>query len=81
MFGVVTRFEGASHLTVLCADGKTRFARIPGKMKRRSWIIVGDLVIIKPWSVEGEKADIVYRYTRTQKSYLARRKLLPQEME
>jgi len=81
MFGVVTRFEGASHLTVLCADGKTRLARIPGKMKRRSWIIVGDLVVVKPWPVEDEKADIAFRYTKTQKSYLARKKILPQGME
>ena len=81
MFGVVTRFEGASHLTVLCADGKIRFARIPGKMKRRSWIIVGDLVIVKPWAIEADKADVLFRYTKTQKSYLSRRRMLPQSME
>jgi translation initiation factor 1A len=81
MFGIVTKFEGASHLTVFCADNQTRLSRIPGKMKRRSWITVGDLVIVKPWSVENGKADIVFRYTRTQRGYLARKKILPPGLE
>jgi translation initiation factor 1A len=50
-------------------------------MKRRSWIIVGDLVIVKPWAVEADKADVLFRYTKTQKSYLSRRRMLPQSME
>jgi len=36
MFGIVTKFEGASHLTVLCADNQTRLSRIPGKMKKEA---------------------------------------------
>ena len=81
LFGIALELQGASHLKVVCADGKTRFARIPGKMKRRSWIIAGDLVIVKPWSFEDGKADIRFRYTRTQRNYLRRRKILPPGLE
>jgi translation initiation factor 1A len=52
-------------------------ARIPGKMKKRMWIREGDLIIIRPWSFQDEKADVVWRYTKTQASYLSRKKMIP----
>jgi translation initiation factor 1A len=61
----------------LCADGKSRLGRIPGKLKKRMWIREGDLVIIKPWEFQNEKADIIWRYTKTQASYLSRKRMIP----
>jgi translation initiation factor 1A len=61
----------------MCADGKSRLGRIPGKLKKRMWIREGDLVIIKPWEFQDEKADIIWRYTKTQASYLSRKKMIP----
>jgi len=81
MFGIVLKLQGASHLLVECADGKTRMCRIPGKMRKRSWVRTNDLVILKPWDVENAKADVVFRYTRTQRSYLKRRRIIPPGME
>ena len=78
MFGIVEKLAGASHLNVMCEDGFTRNSRIPGKMKKRMWIREGDLVIVKPWQFQSEKADVVYRYTKTQASYLSRSNLLPE---
>ncbi len=67
MLGVVEQMLGASRMLVRCSDGKTRIARVPGKIKRRMWIKEGDVVIVKPWIVQSDKkADIVYRYTKTQ---------------
>jgi translation initiation factor 1A len=62
----------------MCADGKSRLGRIPGKLKKRMWIREGDLVIIKPWEFQDEKADIIWRYTKTQASYLSRKKMIPE---
>jgi len=60
-------------LRVDCIDGIERLCRIPGKLRRRVWIRVGDLVVIKPWEIEpNKKADIVWRYTKTQAFYLKR---------
>lgn len=78
MFGIVEKLSGGSHLTVMCEDGFTRASRIPGKMKKRMWIREKDLVIVKPWQFQNEKADIVYRYTQTQANYLSRNSVLPE---
>ena len=77
MFGIVEKLAGASRLNVMCEDGFTRSCRIPGKMKKRMWIRENDLVIVKPWPFQNEKADVVYRYTQTQANYLSRSNLLP----
>lgn len=78
MFGIVEKLSGASRLLVMCEDGFTRNSRIPGKMKKRMWIREGDLVIVKPWDFQRDKADVVYRYTQTQASYLSRNRVLPE---
>jgi len=81
MFAIAERLMGGSRINVICDDGKSRLARIPGKMKRRARVRQGDLLIIKPWDIQNEKADIVFRYNRTQSITLSRRKLLPEELD
>ncbi|MFQ6105653.1 MAG: translation initiation factor eIF-1A [Candidatus Hydrothermarchaeaceae archaeon] len=67
VFGIVERMLGASKMVVRCKDNRVRTCRIPGRIKRRIWIKEGDVVIVKPWDVQGnEKGDIVWRYTRPQ---------------
>ena len=80
MFAIADRLMGGSRINAVCEDGKARMARIPGKMKRKARVRAGDLLIIKPWDIQNEKADIVYRYNRTQSITLSRRKLLPDEI-
>ncbi|MDD1769128.1 MAG: translation initiation factor eIF-1A [Methanomassiliicoccales archaeon] len=81
MFGVADQLLGASRIKVMCADGKSRMGRIPGKIRKRMWIREGDLVIVKPWDFQDDKADILYRYTKTQASYLSRRKMIPKSLD
>lgn len=72
--GVVEQILGHGKLKVRCADGKIRLSRIPGKMKKRIWIREGDVVLIKPWDFQSdEKADVIWRYTRTEANWLERR--------
>jgi len=78
MFALAERLVGGSRMNVICADGKSRLARIPGRMKRRMKVRAGDLLIIQPWEIQDEKADVVYRYFRTQSSILSRRNLIPE---
>ena len=80
IFAIADRLMGGSRINVICEDGKSRMARIPGKMKRKARVRVGDLLIIKPWAIQNEKADIVFRYSRTQAISLSRRKFLPEEL-
>lgn len=81
MFAIADRLMGGSRITVICADGKSRLARIPGRMKRRQRVRAGDLVIIKPWDIQNDKADIIFRYRRTQAVVLSKRRLLPEEID
>jgi len=81
MFGIADQLLGASKLIVMCEDGKSRMARIPGKMKRRMWIKPGDLVIVKPWDFQDDKADVRFRYLRTQSVNMSRRGLLPELLD
>lgn len=76
--GKVIEMSGGSRMIVACQDGKERMARIPGSIRRRVWVKEGDVVLVEPWSVEGdEKCDIRYRYTRLQVDNLQRRNILP----
>ena len=80
LFAIAEQLLGGSRIHVVCEDKKSRMARIPGKMKRKARVRAGDLLIIKPWEIQNEKADIVFRYSRTQAGSLSRRNLLPEEI-
>lgn len=74
ILGLAVEMVGASRIRVECEDGFNRLCRIPGKLKKRVWIKLGDLVMIEPWKVQSnERADIVWRYTRTQANWLKRK--------
>jgi translation initiation factor 1A len=81
LYAVADQLLGASRIKVMCEDGKSRMGRIPGKLKKRMWIREGDLLIVKPWDFQKEKADILYRYTKTQSSYLKRRGWIPPSID
>jgi len=81
VFGMATQLLGAARIRVLCEDNASRMGRITGKMKKKMWIREGDLLIVRPWGFQEGKADILFRYSRTQATYLSRRKLLPGSMD
>jgi len=77
ILGVVVEILGGEHMTVKAEDGETYLATIRGKIKKRMWCRQGDLVLIVPWDFESKprdgkkpRAHIVWRYTRTQQSWL-----------
>ena len=77
MLSFADQLLGASKIRVVCADGQTRLGRIPGKLRRRMWIREGDLLIVVPWEFQDEKANVVWRYTKTQSTYLSRQGRIP----
>ena len=46
LLGSVTKNLGYTRMIVKCQDGHTRSCRIRGKMKRRAWVRLGDIVIV-----------------------------------
>ena len=72
IIGVVEALHGGKRMTVRCADGKKRMCRVPGKLKK-IWVRADDIVIVKPWTLEGDKkADIAWRYKHTEVDWLQR---------
>lgn len=71
MIGVVLALMGGTRLLIDCKDGKERMCRIPGRLRKRIWVREGDIVIIKPWEIEGDKkGDIIWRYNRINLTWL-----------
>ncbi len=77
MMAIAHRLNGAYHIDVVCEDGVSRMGRIPGRFKKRMWVREGDLLIVKPWDIQPEKADIIYRYTGNQVQAMKRKGYIP----
>jgi translation initiation factor 1A len=80
VFGIASQLLGAARIRVMCEDNISRMGRITGKMKKKMWIREGDLLVVRPWGFQEGKADIIFRYSRTQSQYLQRRNILPESM-
>ena len=71
VFGLLERRLGGSRAMVRCLDGKTRVARIPGRLKRRLWVREGDVLLIEPWEHGGDsKGDVIFKYRPNQVQFL-----------
>ena len=71
VIGIAKKMLGGDRLLVSCQDGKERLCRIRGKMKRRMWIRLGDIVLVSPWDFQSDKrGDIIWRYKRNQAEWL-----------
>jgi translation initiation factor 1A len=80
-FAVVIEMSGGSRLRATCEDGKTRMVRIGGKLKKRMWVRDNDLILIKPWPIQGDqKADLVHRYLPTERNWVIKRDIIPEEL-
>jgi len=71
LFGEVIENFGYCRFMVLCHDGVERVCRLPGRLrKRRLRIRISDIVIVKPWDVDQQRADIIFRYKNKDVSFL-----------
>lgn len=80
VLGIAVKLLGYDRVLVKCQDGYERICRIRGKLKRRFWIRVGDVVLVSPWDFQYEsRGDIIWRYTRGQVENLRKMGLLTME--
>lgn len=74
VLGIVVALVGGSRMIVVCKDGKERNCRVPGRLKNQVWVRDGDVVIVQPWEIQGDKrGDIIWRYTPLQARFLRER--------
>ena len=77
MLGIVLANVGSNKLQVRCQDSKMRLCRIPGKLRKRIWIRENDIIIMKPWDIQGDiRGDVVWRYSPAQSESLRRKGIL-----
>jgi translation initiation factor 1A len=74
VLGVIEQMLGGDRVKVRCDDGNERVCRIPGRVRKRIWLNVGDLVLVEPWVVQSsERGDVIFKYTTTQANWLKRK--------
>jgi len=77
ILGVAQKMLVFDRVTVKCQDGNNRICRIRGKMKRRTWIREGDIVLVSPWEFQSdERGEIFWRYTQSQVEELKQKGIL-----
>ncbi|HDZ18527.1 hypothetical protein LCGC14_0690780 [marine sediment metagenome] len=87
MFGRIVGIFGNDRMEVFCEDGKHRIGRIRGKIKKRVWIRLTDLVVVNPWDWETQtddkmgKCEISWRYLRHEVSWLERNRRIPEILD
>ncbi len=81
LIGVVVQLLGFDRIRVKCTDGKIRMCRIPGKMKKKSWIHEGDYVLVTPWDFQPDtRGDIVSVYTKEEVKQLQAAGIIPSSL-
>jgi translation initiation factor 1A len=75
----VIRHLGGDFVLVKCLDGYDRKARIPGKLRKKVWIMEGDLVLVGLWSYGSDKGDIIHKYNKNEIEVLLERGVVPKE--
>ena len=64
---------GNGRLEAFCFDGVSRLCHIRGKLRKRVWMGVGDIVLLGLRDFQDQKADIILKYdgdeARQLKSY------------
>jgi len=53
---------GNGRTDLYCFDGVTRKGHICGKLKKKVWITIGDVVLVGLRDFEVEKCDIMHKY-------------------
>jgi translation initiation factor 1A len=71
VLGVTVKLLGFDRMIVKCQDGHERLCRVRGKLKRRVWVRVGDIVLVSPWDFQSDnRGDIFWRYRRNETAWL-----------
>lgn len=79
VIGLIDQRVGGNKMMVSCLDRKTRNCRVPGRLKRKLWLRPGDVVIVEPWELDKNRADVLFKYTHTQIAWLKNKGYLKTE--
>uniref|UniRef100_A0A5K3FEA7 Eukaryotic translation initiation factor 4C n=1 Tax=Mesocestoides corti TaxID=53468 RepID=A0A5K3FEA7_MESCO len=61
-YAKVERLLGNGRLEAYCFDGVKRLCHIRGKMRKKVWINVGDIILVSLRDYQDQKADVILKY-------------------
>jgi len=79
IIGIIEQRLGGNKMMVNCLDGKSRNCRVPGRLRRKLWLRPNDVVIVEPWELDQNKADVLFKYTKNQVEWLKKNNYLKTE--
>lgn len=62
-YAQANKMLGSGNIEAYCFDGKTRLCHVRGKMAKKVWINLGDIILIGLRDFQDNKADIIGKYT------------------
>lgn len=74
--GIVEKRLGGSRMNIRSTDGKEIMARVPGRAKKFLWIREGDIVLLQPWELDEDKADLIYKYKPNEIKFLEKKGIM-----
>lgn len=77
VYAQVEKILGGGRLTANCFDGKQRMCIICGKMWKKQWVGVSDIVLVSLRSFQDDKADVILRYSSDEARQLQKLNELP----
>ncbi len=82
LYGQVIKILGNNRFHIKCFntgdnENSEKLCILRGKMRKRVWINLNDIVIISLREFENNKADIVHKYTTDEANELKKLKLIP----
>ncbi len=80
-YGQVLRMLGNGRCDVQCIDGVKRMCHIRGKMRKKVWVNLGDIVLVSLRDFQDEKGDIITKYTADEARQLKQYNELPDNVK
>lgn len=78
-YAKAARMLGDRRVECECYDGKVRTGTIRGKMRKRQWVNMGDVVLVTLREFQDDKVDIIHVYQSDEVKKLTKMGHLPTE--
>lgn len=69
---------GNGRIEATCFDGKKRLCKIRGKMRKKVWISVGDIILLGLRDFQDDRADVIFKYNPDEARTLISMKEIPE---
>jgi len=62
-YAQVVKMLGNGRLDAMCFDGVRRLANIRGKLRKKTWINTGDIILLSLRDFQDDKGDVIQKYS------------------